>query len=119
MVEAAKRAGVEIDAHGGAASACDAALLASRDFAKIPASLPALVAESGAAARLAIDSGVEPALEGAPRRRGDAAASPEAIAEALLSPPRRVADRRDLSEYQREDPSRRPPIATNTRCCCG
>ena len=66
------------------------------------------MAESGAAARLAIDSGVEPALDGAPRRRGDAAASPEAIAEALLSPPRRVADRRDLSEYQREDPSRRP-----------
>ena len=107
VVEAAKRAGVEIDAHGGAAPACDAALLPSRDFARIPASLPALVAESGAAARLAIDSGFEPALEGAPRRRGDVAASPEAIAEALLSPPRRVADRRDLSEYQREDPSRR------------
>src|ERR1700690_4225540 len=65
VIEAAKRAGLEIDAHGGAA-ACDAALLASRDFAGIPASLPALVAESGVAARLAIDSGFEPALEGAP-----------------------------------------------------
>ena len=107
VVEAAKRAGVEIDARGGAASACDAALLASRDFAKIPASLPALVAEPGAAARLAIDASVEPALEGAPRRRGDAAASAEAIAEALLSPPRRVADRRDLGEYQSEDLRRR------------
>jgi hypothetical protein len=80
VAEAAKRAGVEIDVHGGGAAACDAALLASRDFAKIPATLPALVAESGAAARLAIDSGFEPSLEGAPRRRGDAAASPEARA---------------------------------------
>ena len=108
VVEAAKRAGVEIDAQGGAASACDAALLANRDFARIPASLPALVAEPGAPARLAIDSGFEPALEGAPRQRGEAAATAEAIAEALLSPPRRVADRRDLSEYQSEDPSSRP-----------
>ena len=108
VFEAAKRAGVEIDAHGGVASVCDAALLVTRDFAKIPASLPALVAESGAAPRLAIDSGVEPALEGAPRQRSDATTSPEAIAEALLSPPRRLADRRDLSEYQREDASRRP-----------
>ena len=107
VVEAAKRAGIEIDAHGGAASACDAALLASRDFARIPASLPALVVESGAPARLAIDSGAEPTLEGAPRRRDDAAASAEAIAEALLSPPRRLADRRDLSDYQNENPSRR------------
>ena len=72
----------------------------------------------GAAARLAIDPGFEAALEGAPSRRGDAAASAEAIAEALLSPPRRVADRRDLSEYQREDPRRRP-FASNTRSCCG
>ena len=107
VVEAAKRAGVEVDAHGGAASGCDAALLAGRDFARIPASLPALVVETGAPTRLAIDSGFEPALEGAPRRRSDAAASPETIAEALLSPPRRVADRRDLGQYQREDPSRR------------
>ena len=107
VVEAARRAGIEVDARGGAASACDAALLASRDFARIPASLPALVAELGAPARLAIDSGIEPALEGAPHRRGDAAASAEAIAEALLSPPRRVADRRDLSAYQNEDPRRR------------
>ena len=90
VIEAAKRAGVEIDAHGDATPACDAALLAKPDFAEIPASLPALVAESGAALRLAIDSGVEPALEGAPRRRGDTATSPETIAEALLSPPRRV-----------------------------
>jgi hypothetical protein len=108
VIEAAKRAGVEIDAHGDAASACDAALLANRDFAKIRASLPALVAESGAVPRLAIDSGVEPTLEGAPRRRSDAATSPEAIAEALLSPPHRLADRRDLDEYQREDASSRP-----------
>jgi len=41
VVEAAKRAGVEIDAHGDATSACDAALLANRDFSKIRASLPA------------------------------------------------------------------------------
>jgi hypothetical protein len=108
VVEAAKRAGVAIDAHGGAASVCDAVLLARRDFARIPASLPALVAESGAPARLAIDSGGEPTLEGAPRQRSDTATSPEAIAEALLSPPRRLADRRDLGEYQREDASRRP-----------
>ena len=107
VVEAAKRAGVEIDAHGDAAMACDVALLAKPDFAKIPPWLPALVAETGAPPRLAIDFGVEPALEGALRRRGDAAASPEAIAEALLSPPRRVADRRGLGEYQREDLRRR------------
>ncbi len=107
VVEAAKRAGVEIDAGGGAPPACDAALLTNRDFTRIPASLPALVAEAGAAARLAIDSGFEPSLEGAPRRRGDVAASAEAIAEALLSPPRRVADRRDLSAYQGEDLRRR------------
>jgi len=106
VIEAAKCAGVEIDPHGGAASDCDAALLASRDFTGIPASLPALVAEPGATTRLAIDSGGDPALEGAPRQRSDAAASAETIAEALLSPPRRVADRRDLAEYQSEDPSR-------------
>jgi len=106
VVEAAKRAGAEIDAQGGAASACDLALLVNRDFARIPASLPALVAEPGAPARLAIDFGFEPALEGAPRRCGEAVATAEAIAEALLSPPRRVADRRDLSDYQSEEPSR-------------
>ena len=105
--EAAKRAGVAIEAQGGGAANCDAALLTRRDFAGIPASLPALVAEPGAAARLAIDFGFEPALEGAPRRRDDAAASPAAIAEALLSPPRRAGDRRDLLAYQREDPGRR------------
>jgi len=107
VIEAARRAGLQIDEHGGVGPTCDAALLASRDFARIPASLPALVAERGASTRLAIDFGVETALEGAPRRRGDTAASAEAIADALLSPPRRVADRRDLSDYQSEDPDRR------------
>ncbi len=106
-LEAARDAGMEIDAHGDAATACDAALVVRRDFAGIAPWLPALVAEAGVPPRLAIDSGVEPSLEGAPRRRGDALASPAAIAEALLSPPRRVADRRDLVAFQQEDPTRR------------
>ena len=106
VVEAIKRAGVEIDARGETTTACDAALLAKRDFAAIAPQLPALVIEAGGL-RLAIDGGVEPALEGAPRRRGDLAATPASIAEALLSPPRRVAERRALGEFQREDPRRR------------
>ena len=106
-LEAARGAGVEFDARGGAATACDAALVSGRDFAGIPVSLPALVAEPGGAPRLAIAAGAEPTLDGAPRRRGDAEATPAAIAEALLSPPRRLADRRSLVAYQREDPRSR------------
>ena len=107
VIEAAKRAGVEIDAHGGAATACDAALLASRDFVRIPASLPALVAESGAAPRLAIDSGVEPALEGAPRRRGEAAASRRSDrrgAAVAAAPRRRPARPQRISKRRSEQP---------------
>jgi hypothetical protein len=106
-VEAAMSAGIEIDSHADAATACDAALVGKRDFAALPAWLPALVAEAGAPLRLAVDAGVEPKLEGALRQRNDVEASPAAIAEALLSPPRRLADRRDLLAYQRENPQRR------------
>jgi hypothetical protein len=107
VIAAAAEAGLEVDAGGGGAAICDAALTPSADFTKIPTSLPALVAEAGAPLQLAIDAGVGPPLEGAPRRRGVEAATPEALAQTLLSPPRRVAERRKLAEYQGEDQNRR------------
>ena len=106
-IEVAKRNGVEVEGHCGVWSACDAALLTRADFSGLSRRLPALVAEAGAPPQLAIDVSAEPALDSAPPRRFGAAASPEAIAEALLAPPRRLGDRRDLVEYQREDLRRR------------
>ncbi len=106
VLEAAAKAGLEVDASGGGAAICDAALTPGLDFSKIPTSLPALVAEVGAPLRFAVDAGVGPPLDGAPRRRGVEAATPEELAQALLSPPRRVTERRKLGEYQSEDQSR-------------
>lgn len=106
-LEAAALAGLEVDASGGGAVICDAALTPSSDFTKIPPSLPALVAAPGAPLQFAIDAGVGPPLAGAPRRREVEAATPEALAQTLLSPPRRVAERRKLAEYQGEDQNRR------------
>ena len=107
VVEAAKLAGLAVEARGGGEANCDAALTSSGDYAAIPPSLPALIAEAGAPLRLAVDSSVGPPLEGAPRRRREWGATPETIAEALLSPPRRAADRRSLADFQREDPRSR------------
>ena len=56
VLEAAAKAGLEVDASGGGAAICDAALTSGLDFSKIPTSLPALVAEAGAPLRFAASS---------------------------------------------------------------
>ncbi|THD49024.1 MAG: hypothetical protein E7774_02310 [Bradyrhizobium sp.] len=106
LVEAAQQAGLEVDASNGATATCDLALTVDADFAGISATLPALVATAGAPLQFALDAGAGPQLEGAPRRRILSAATPETVAEKLLSPPRRVAERRKLGEYLTEDASR-------------
>ena len=94
---------------GAADAECDVAILASRDFGAIPGRLPALIAAPGGApTRLAARDAAEPDLDRAAPRRGDVAASPEILAEALLAPPRGLIERRKLRDYQSEDVRARP-----------
>ncbi|MGD0641266.1 MAG: hypothetical protein ABSC22_11010 [Roseiarcus sp.] len=113
ILAAAERAGLVGEprdwANGAADGECDAAIVASRDFGAIPDRLPALVAAPGdVATRLAARNAAEVDLDGVARTRGDVAASPEILAAALLAPPRRLAERRKLSDYQSEDVRARP-----------
>ncbi len=83
---------------------CAVAILASRDFGAIPDRLPALIAPPGGGPmRLAARDAAEPGLAGVAPRRGDVAATPEILADALLAPPRGLAERRKLRDYQSED----------------
>ena len=93
------------DWSGGVADGeCEVAILASRDFGAIPQRLPALIAPPGGApARLAARDAAGPGLDGVAPRRGDVAATPEILADALLAPPRGAAERRKLRDYQSED----------------
>ena len=93
------------DWKGGAEDGeCDVAIVASRDFRAIPARLPALVTARGdGPARLAARNAAGVALDGVAPSRGDVAASPELLAAALLAPPRALAERRKLREFQSEN----------------
>jgi len=92
-----------------AAGEGEVAILAAREFDAIPERLPALVAAPGGAPpRLAARDAVGPGLDGVASPRGDVAATPEILADALLAPPRGFRERRDLRDYQGEDVRARP-----------
>ena len=94
---------------GDAGAECEVAVLGSRDFGAIPERLPALIASpDGGAMRLAALDAARPSLEGVAPRRGDVAATPEALADALLAPPRGIVERRKQLDYQSEDIRARP-----------
>ncbi len=96
-------------AEGGAEAESDIAILAWRDFGAIPDGLPALVATAGGGPpRFAARGPVAPGLERVAARRGDVAATPDLLAEALLAPPRRLIERRKLRDYLSEDIRARP-----------
>ncbi|HYA73543.1 MAG TPA: hypothetical protein VEF36_10350 [Roseiarcus sp.] len=113
ILAAAQRAGLVGEpcerADGAAGAQCQVAILASRDFGAIPERLPALIAAPGGAPmRLAARDAAQPHLDGVAPRRGDVAATPESLADALLAPPRGLVERRKLRDYEGEDVRARP-----------
>jgi hypothetical protein len=80
------------------------AIVASRAFEGIGPTTPVLVLQDGGSSlRLAVVEPNGPRFDGLAAGRGDVAATPLALAEALLGPPRGVLERRKLVEYLGED----------------
>jgi len=105
VLAAAERAGMIGRPYEGgdriAAIEGDVALLAGRMFDAISPTTLALVV--GDELRLADVDPHLPTVDGETPSRSDVAATPEALAEALMGPPRGVAERRKLVEYLHED----------------
>ena len=88
---------------GAGALAGELAIVATPDRVALQQRSAALIV--GASLRLVMVDPSAPEFEGIAPVRGDVAATPALLAEALFSPPRGVLERRGLGEYLREDMS--------------
>ena len=108
ILAAAERAGMAGEprrwTEGAAVAESDVAILAAREFGAIAEGLPAVIATPGGEPpRLAAHGVLTLGLDRIAARRDDVAATPESLAEALLAPPRRLAERRKLNDYLGEN----------------
>jgi hypothetical protein len=106
ILAAAEAEGLAVEPRGGEGAACDVVIVAARDFARLAPGTPALIVAPGEPPRLAVRAAA--GLDHRPGRRGEVEATPEALAEALLAPPRATLERRRLRDYQGEDVAERP-----------
>ncbi len=106
ILAAAEAEGLVVEPRDVADAACDVAIVAGRDFARLAPGTPALIAALGEPPRLVARAAA--GLDHRSGRRGEVEATPEALAEALLAPPRATIERRRLRDYQAEDADKRP-----------
>jgi len=106
ILAAAEAEGLAVEPRDGDGAACDVAIVAARDFARLAPGTPALIAAPGEPPRFAARAAS--GLDHRSGRRGEVEATPEALAEALLAPPRASLERRRLRDYQGEDVAKPP-----------